>query len=423
MLRGDKAVLPYRQPASALDDSGEARAQPIPARPPRQVLRRRTRWAGRLAAAALLTAGVGAAATAMLFPTRVAPPAEAVAVRRLAIVDALTGQPAVRAAPERARSSYLMVYFKDETHSLYFATSPDGYTFTDVNGGEPVLSGRAVAEQKGVRDPHLARGPDGAFYLAMTDLHIFGREEGLRAGKWERPEARYGWGNNRNLILMKSRDLLHWTVARVNVGTLFPALADAGNAWAPETIYDPAARRMMVYFTTRIGNGPNFMVASYADPAFTTLTTAPRRIFTHPDATVNTIDADITRVGDRYRMFYVGHENPGGVFQASSDRIASGYAYEPGRVAPETLAHEAPNLWRRHGTDTWVLMYDVFGAKPNNMAFAETTDFRTFRPLGRFNEPGSRMRTTNFTAPKHGAVIAVTPQEVARLSAYFARAR
>ncbi len=68
-------------------------------------------------------------------------------------------------------------------------------------------------------------------------------------------------------------------------------------------------------------------------------------------------------------------------------------------------------------------MYDVFGAKPNNMAFAETTDFRTFRPLGRFNEPGSRMRTTNFTAPKHGAVIAVTPQEVARLSAYFARAR
>lgn len=372
------------------------------------------------AAVAMLTGAV--AASAMLSLGTRAAPAAGAAARQLAIVDALPKQRAARAAPERARSSYLLVYFKDETHSLYFATSPDGYTFTDVNGGEPVLSGRTIAEQKGIRDPHIARGPDGAFYMAMTDLHIFGQEEGLRAGKWERPEERYGWGNNRNLLLMKSRDLLHWTVARVNVSKLFPALADAGNAWAPETIYDPAKRQIMVYFTTRIGNGPNFMVASYADPAFKTLTTDPVRIFTHPDPKVNTIDADITRVGDRYRMFYVGHENPGGVFQASSDRIASGYTYRPGRVAPETLAHEAPNLWRRHGTDTWVLMYDVFGAKPNNMGFAETTDFRTFRPLGRFNDPGSPMRTTNFSSPKHGAVIAITPDEAQRLTGYFAHA-
>lgn len=369
---------------------------------------------------ALLT---GTVATAAMLPPLMRDDPAAGTARQLAIVQGLAGRPTVRPAPESARSSYLLVYFKDETHSLYFATSPDGYTFTDVNGGEPVLSGRAIAEQKGVRDPHIALGPDGAFYMAMTDLHIFGREEGLRAGKWERPEERYGWGNNRNLILMKSRDLLHWTVARVNVSKLFPALADAGNAWAPEMIYDPSKRRMMVYFSTRIGNGPNFMVASYADPAFTTLTTEPVRIFTHPDLKVSTIDADITRVGDTYRMFYVGHENPGGVFQASSDRIASGYTYRPGRVAPETLAHEAPNLWRRHGTDTWVLMYDVFGAKPNNMGFAETTDFRTFRPLGRFNDPGSPMRTTNFTSPKHGAVIAITPQEAQRLAAYFARKR
>jgi len=66
-----------------------------------------------------------------------------------------------------------------------------------------------------------------------------------------------------------------------------------------------------------------------------------------------------------------------------------------------------------------VLMYDVFGAKPNNMGFAETTDFKTFRNIGRFNDPGSTMKTTNFTAPKHGTVMAITPEEAERLRGYF----
>jgi predicted GH43/DUF377 family glycosyl hydrolase len=347
-------------------------------------------------------------------------PVQAGAARELAIVPDLAAS-RTTATTAAARTAYLLAYFKDETHSLYFATSPDGYTFTDVNDGQPVLAGRAVADQKGVRDPHIMRGPDGAFYLSMTDLHIFARREGLRTTDWERPEKDYGWGNNRNLLLMKSHDLLHWTLAKVDVARLFPRYAKAGNAWAPETIWDPGKRRMMVYFTTRIGNGPNFMVYSYANPAFTTLTTEPRKILDYPRADVNVIDADITKVGDRYHMFYVAHEKPGNIRQAVSRRINAGYAYDPRKVDPEQVAAEAPTLWRRHGTNTYVLMYDVFGAKPNNMGFAETTDFQTFRNIGRFNDPGSRMKAVNFTAPKHGAVMAITPAEADRLRRYFAR--
>lgn len=344
------------------------------------------------------------------------------AARQLAVVRAIDGYRAPRAAAA-ARSAYLLAYFKDETHSLHFATSPDGYTFTDVNDGVPVLSGRAVADQKGIRDPHIMRGPDGDFYMSMTDLHIFAKREGLRSTDWERPEQDFGWGNNRNLIFMKSHDLLHWTLAKVDVAALFPAFAKAGNAWAPETIWNPARKRMMVYFTTRIGNGPNFMVQALADPGFTTLTTEPKPILKYPRPAVNTIDADITKIGDRYHMFYVAHEQPGSIRQAVSRRIDGGYVYDPRKVDPEKVAAEAPNLWKRHGTDTYVLMYDVFGAKPNNMGFAETKDFETFRNIGRFNDPGSRMKTTNFTAPKHGTVMAITPDEAARLRAYFGGTR
>ena len=127
--------------------------------------------------------------------------------RQLQVVRDLARHPAPPAA-KLPRSAYLMTYFKDETHSLYFAISRDGYSFTDVNDGRPVLSGRDIADQKGVRDPHIMRGPDEAFYMSMTDLHIFAQREGLRTTEWERPDKDFGWGNNRNLLFMKSRDLI-----------------------------------------------------------------------------------------------------------------------------------------------------------------------------------------------------------------------
>ncbi|WP_260928280.1 glycoside hydrolase family 43 protein [Novosphingobium sp. 9] len=315
--------------------------------------------------------------------------------------------------------SYLLVYFKDEDHSLHFAVSPDGYTFTDVNGGTAVLSGRDIAEQKGIRDPHISRGPDGAFYIAMTDLHIYAQREGLRDTEWQRPADKWGWGNNRALIFMKSYDLIHWTHHIVRIDKLFPETTNIGTAWAPETIYDPARRRMMVYYTTHDFAQTDHMVYSYADPDFTTLTDVPKSLFTYPKAGINTIDGDITKVGDKYHLFYVAHDKPGHLRQAISTSINGGYAYDPTPVDPEKVGTEAPTLWRRAGTSTYVLMYDVFGAKPNNMGFSETTDFVHFRNLGRFNDPGSPMKTTNFTGPKHGAVIAVSPAETKRLLDYF----
>lgn len=367
--------------------------------------------AGASALALLLSAAASAPLTAQV--------AQDASAKRLEIVPRIAPGKA-RVPAEKERSAYLLAYFKDETHSLHFAVSADGYSFTDVNDGVPVLNGRDVAEQKGLRDPHIMRGPDGAFYLAMTDLHIFARREGLRDTEWQRDGARYGWGNNRALIFMKSYDLIHWTHHLVRVDQLFPETAEISSAWAPETIYDPVKRKLMVYYSTRTGKVPDHMVYSYADDAFTTLTTPPVRLFRYPDPTKSTIDGDITRVGGKYHLIYVAHDKPGHLRQAVSTRINGGYAYDPAVVDPETVATEAPTVWRRHGTDTWVLMYDVFGAKPNNMGFSETRDFVHFRNIGRFNEPGSPMKATNFVQPKHGAVVAITPAEMRRLQAHFA---
>ncbi len=318
---------------------------------------------------------------------------------------------------EKDMSAYLMVFHKDETHGLYMALSPDGYNFTALNNGKPVIAGDTIAMQKGIRDPHIFRGPDGGFYLAMTDLHVFAKREGLRDTEWERDGKQYGWGNNRGLVLMKSWDLINWKRTSIRFDTLSAALSEIGCAWAPETIYDEKKEKLMIYFTLRFKNEANKLYYVYVNDAFDKIETMPQPLFQYPDPKVSAIDADITKVGDQYRMFYVSHDGQAGIRQAVSDKISSGYQFDARRYDPEKVASEAPYVWKRIGEKKWVLMYDIYGLTPHNFGFSETSDFVNFIDLGHFNE--GVMKTTNFTAPKHAAIVHVTKEEVEKLARHW----
>jgi len=325
-----------------------------------------------------------------------------------------------RTPTEKDMSAYLFVYFTDSTHSLYMATSRDGYSFTTINNGKPIMAGDTLATQKGIRDPHIYRGPDGTFYLAMTDLHIYGKEKGYRDTQWERPEEIYDWGNNHGFVLMRSFDLINWTHHIVHVDTLFPELGEIGCAWAPETIYDPIRKKMMLYFSMRIG-GKGYktkLYYAYADDKFTTLTTRPEILFDYPNPDIQILDADITALPDgRYCMMYVAQEKPTGIRMAFSDSIHTGYKYEELWADAEPGGCEAPNVWKRIGEDKWILMYDIYSIRPHNFGFVETTDFKTFKSLGHFNE--GVMKITNAISPKHGAIIQITAEEAGRLEGYW----
>ena len=120
-------------------------------------------------------------------------------------------------------AAYLMVYFKDESHGLYVAVSQDGYSFTDINKGKPIIAGDSIAQQKGIRDPYIMRGKDGYFYMVMTDLHIYAKKQGYRNTEWERDGVAFGWGNNRGIVLMKSPDLIHWKHTELYLEKAFKA--------------------------------------------------------------------------------------------------------------------------------------------------------------------------------------------------------
>ena len=308
---------------------------------------------------------------------------------------------------------YLLVSFREQYHDIFFALSRDGYTFTDVNNNKPVLFGIDLAEQKGIRDPHIFRGPDG-FYMAATDLHIHAQRQGLRATQWQRDAQKYGWGNNRSLVLMKSKDLINWTSTTFNVADAFPELGDISQAWAPETAYDPEEGKIFVYFTLGLQGGEvKQLYYSYTDKDFTRLVTVPKLLGFDPDLGDHSyIDGDLSYANGKYHLF----DYDSGIKHAESDHLLYGYKYVNDENCAKTGgAVEAPNVWRRFGTDKYVLMFDNYSF-PNEMAFSETTDVREFTNLGRFNQ--GVMKTTNFTGAKHGAVIMLTKDEAEAFAKY-----
>lgn len=326
-----------------------------------------------------------------------------------------------KAPKEKDMGAYLMVYHKDATHSLYMAVSYDGHTFTALNNGEPVIAGDTIAEQKGIRDPHIFRAPNGTFYLAMTDLHIYAQQKGYRATEWERDGKQFGWGNNRGLVLMRSDDLIHWHRANIRFDKLSPELSDIGCVWAPETSYDYEKNKLFLYFTMRHGNNMNKLYYCYVNDDYDTIETLPQVLFTYPKENISAIDGDITYAQGKYHLFYCSHDGTAGIKQAVGDKITGPWQYIDDYCDYEKGGCEAPHVYKMIGQDKWILMYDIYSIKPHNFGFAETTDFSGFKNLGRFDDKHDTMKRTNFSEQKHGAVTWLTKKEAKKLEKYYSK--
>lgn len=329
---------------------------------------------------------------------------------------------------------YVMVYHKDADHGLHIAYSWDGYTWTALNDDKPIMAGDTIAVQKGIRDPYIFRNPkDGAFLAAMTDLHVFGKRDGIRTTEWERDFSKYDWGNNRGLVLLRSTDLIHWQRTNLDFSALtvptgeFDAegqpisWSDVGCVWAPEMIYDEQKGQVLLHFTTRFFRGRNHIRYVYMNDDFTAMTSEPAFLFSAPKdekgvPTKHMIDSDITKIGDTYHLFTTEHGHPR---HSTSKNLTGPYTIDYSFDDGVPQVHEAPMLWKLIGQQKWILMQDRYSMEPHNFYFVETTDLKTFTPLGYFDDGVSPMRRTNFSEQKHGAVVQVTKLELERLIKYW----
>ncbi len=252
------------------------------------------------------------------------------------------------------------------------------------------MDSKVISKSGGVRDPHILRGNDGkTFYMVATDLYV--------------PEMRW---NNFAMILMKSKDLVNWTSSVVNIPETFPdKFGDVDRVWAPQTIYDDATGKYMVYFSMKQGNNPDIIYYAYANKDFTGLESAPKQLLYNPTNNA-CIDGDIIKKDNKFYLFHKSESGDPGIKLAVSDKLTEGYTYPSlERVDKETARVEGSGVFKLNNSDEWILMYDVYGS--GRYQFTKSKDLEHFEII-------DHDISMNFH-PRHGTVLPITMDEYHRL--------
>jgi hypothetical protein len=205
-------------------------------------------------------------------------------------------------APVNNANRYLFVHFTGDektpdAEQVYFAASKNGLTFSDLNRGQPVM--RSAIGEKGVRDMHLIRSPEGdRFYLIATDLSIH-----LRANGWGANNNATATGSNK-IVVWESDDLVNWSAPRLAL----VAAQGAGMAWAPESYYDEKTGEYIVFWSSALGGRTQVYYAKTRD--FYTFTEAKPFV-----ESTDVIDATVTESGNYYyRASKFGGNNASNIF-------------------------------------------------------------------------------------------------------------
>ncbi|MBD0725667.1 beta-xylosidase [Flavobacterium sp. L1I52] len=287
-------------------------------------------------------------------------------------------------------SAYLFVYFTGNAktdEAVRYALSKDGFNFYALNDNKAVINSDEISTTGGVRDPHILRGNDGAFYMTVTDLQT--------ANGWE----------NQAIVLLKSSDLVHWTSSKVDISKVFDGFKEVKRVWAPQTIYDAKAKKYMVYFSMLQPGGTDIVYYAYANKDFTALETAPQQLFYSP-INRSCIDADIIEKDGKFHLFLkTEDEKDKGIKVAISEKLTSGYVLQDGYVDQTDESVEGSGVFKLNNSDTYILMYDMY--RKGKYQFTSSTDLKHFKVI-------DENVSMNFH-PRHGTVLPITADEAQRL--------
>lgn len=317
-----------------------------------------------------------------------------------AVVIGAVASTSLMAKTTNKYTSYLFTYFTGnapQEEQIRYALSEDGWNYTPLNNGNPIIASDTIALKKAVRDPHILRGEDGYFYQVVTDM-----------------ASSQGWASNRGLVLLRSKNLINWEHHTVHFpekykGTNF---ANVTRVWAPQTIFDVDAGKYMVYYSLLTNDGSipyDKVYYQYANADFSDLEGEPKVLF---DVNNASIDTDIVRDDDgMYHVFFKteGQREKGiKQFIVKNLHNITTADLQPGFCQDTKEAVEGAGVFRLFD-GTWVLMYDCY--MNGHYQFCKSTDLKTFKQV-------QNTATKGLFTPRHGTVIAITAEEEALLKAW-----
>jgi hypothetical protein len=252
---------------------------------------------------------------------------------------------------------YLFTSFRNNgEEGLQFLCSEDGFAWKRIPGF--FLKPRVGPSQL-MRDPSLARGPDGTFHLVWTT----------------------GWKKDQGFGYAKSKDLAHWSDQR-----FIPVMAHEPttvNVWAPEVFYDAPNKRFVICWASTIpGRFPDDLEPHDNNQRMYYTTTADFQTFTPTtlflDPGFSVIDGTIVARGDGYVLVLKDNSR-----KQMNLRVAFGDSpIGPWRdvSAPFTRPFtEGPSVLKLG--DDWIIYFDAY--RQGDYGAVKTRDFKAFVDITR----------------------------------------
>lgn len=301
-------------------------------------------------------------------------------------------------------AGYLFAYFEGSgdnftQEQLRFGVSADAVNWFALNNNKPVIPSSTISQTGGIRDPHILRGHDGnTFYVTATDMFT----------------VKNGWDSNPGITMLKSNNLTDWTHSIIDLAKQYPGkFSNVKWVWAPQTIYDPEAKKYLVYFTVRFKNDEKLdFYSAYANKDFTGFESEPKLMFRAKDGA---IDGDIVYKDGIYHLFFKGNtkgpdgkEIANGIKQATSKSLKGPWKEDFNYLdaySGKGIVVEGSSVFKLNQADEYFLMYDLY----TNLRY----EFQRSKDLKTFSSEPEKF-TKNFN-PRHGSIISITRDEARRL--------
>jgi hypothetical protein len=312
------------------------------------------------------------------------------ALALFASARALPGLCAEPADPAQGKGAtrYLFAFFVDGEipgggAGLHLAQSSDGLNWSKI-GGDHLFFKPSASPM--VRDPNIARGPDGVFHMVWTT----------------------GW-DAKGIGYASSTDLIHWSQDRI-----IRVMADepnARNCWAPELIYDDASGEFVIYWSTTIpgrfpatdksgDDGYNHRIYYTTTRDFNNF--SPTKLLYNPG--FNCIDATIVKADGKYVMFLKNETRwmpKKHIVVATSDRAQGPYGKPSRPISPDWV--EGPTAIRIGGA--WLVYFDQYTR--NRYGVVTSADLKNWKNISdQLHMPAG---------VRHGTIFQVPPEIAAAL--------
>jgi hypothetical protein len=302
-------------------------------------------------------------------------------------------------------TGYLFTYFegsgpRNMDEQIRFGVSADAINWFALNKNLPIISSEEISGTGGVRDPHILRGEDEkSFYMVATDMST----------------AKNGWGHNPGIVMLKSGNLIDWKHGFLDLEKIYPTkFKNIQWVWAPQTIYDPAAGKYLVYFTVKFKDDLKLdFYSAYANADFNGFENEPQLMFSPK---YGAIDGDIIYKDGLFHFFFKGNtkdengkEYKNGIRQAIGKTLQGPWIEDFNYLdaySAKKIVVEGSSVFKLNNSATYILMYDLY--TNHRYEFQQSKDLYQFTPT-----PASF--TKNFY-PRHGSVIGITKEEAKKLN-------